>query len=1818
MSGKQTKSPAIKAPKAKSSSSATSKPLSKAPSISDLEEQRKANKQPHPNSKAAYTASLARKVGQMSLKMDEEDVVDSESNPRHGEFPFVKEIATGKPKSKRQKVSPAEEGEESENDLETSEEELLQQEADAAELEEEAYNREMKRLESPEKEDEDEEEEEVNSDSETVVEHPERAHSELNKDLLSEMKTTNELLRESQKAASSSAPPLQTSANTSTVLTQAVRPLGMVNVAEIARLEMEYHSQQAVRTTLTVGQAISEKLRVPITSMLQAKGYLTRKENYINSWINWEVPVLMHALKKIVGVANGDQVDAVQTVALLIKDTHVKITSVGKTEFGTFVVEVWTKVTENLDDSLLEDKLKEPLFAVRGSVLFVFGLTPFGKQVVKSLNAIHFTNWAFGEWFQTVIDTYFTLADIAAEGRRLIYEEVREEIKAEYAKRGYNIPAFGNNPDKKGNPPNNNNTNQKSGGKDSKHSKRKREEHDTSTDTKVDTKADNNCYGCGKRHRHPCVWTEHPDYNHDKTKKWKDSAIGKKWIEQIPALESLPIANTLDKSLLPAWIKKKDAIFEKMKKDAKSGKKPSSKQKKQASRTYVNSILREDTTHDIDIPFDCDANGIRTCTLINPLDQSTMLTLRVMLDTGALGKGANYISKEVAGRLKDFGYEPTVVDRVVCGCFIGSSKRITENFKLRLSFKESDGSFKTVVVKCDVINTKHDVIIGYDTIKHCSYIRELMMRNINQEKSQFNMTETYCQEELIEGLEGAVTEGDHDPEDSVDSRKPNVNLINTMLNRSEDRDRTKDEISDSDESSDEMDVSDEQSDVTDENINYIKFGGNPEFQKQARSLCEELKCRFNTEIGKEPAKITPMEIELTADWETKENCLNPRLQSQLKDKEISAQVQKMLGKQILSDRSRATAHSQVMLTVKTDGSWRFCIDYRRLNVITKPNAWPLPRIKQTLQRIGEKKPSHFAVVDLTKGFFQLEMAKNCQHLTAFITRDGKYEWQRVPMGLTGAPSYFQRAMQVEVLVGLVHHICEVYLDDIIIYGKTEEEFLINLRLVLERLKEFNITCNPKKCKIGLEEIEYVGHVINKDGITFSREKLQKVIDVPVPETCKQLRSFVGLANYFRDHVENHSARIEPLTRLLDNYEPRRRIEWDKHPGAYTAFEDIKLAINQCPQLFFMDDVSPIHLYTDASIKGVGAYLCQRRADGIEYPIAFFSKSLNSTEQNWGVPELEGYAIYAAFKHFDYLLRDVHTHVHTDHKNLVYIRDTGSDKVLRWKMMLQEYSFTTEFVAGVDNPIADYWSRNEAAEVDTYVPNEPHKKGNMLCTITQEGDDLQHLCTSEGVAGILRNFAENLFDAELNNIEEEECNECNAQTQFEIPHEKYEEIRAVHNPRVGHHGVETTMDKLKKKGVSWKYMRQHVKKFCHECDTCQKNSYSKLDVRVQKYTTGSYYPMERLMIDTVSIPTDKWGYKAVVVIIDCFSRYMTCYPVKTFEAEEAADALLQHTGHYGVPAQLFSDGGSQYVNAIIKSFLELTGTEHVVGMAYSHQEQSIVERSIAELSRWLRSLLHDTQVKHEYWSRYLPFAQRIHNATTIKTIGHAPAEILFGDRLSLERNILIPQELREHKNTEVNTWMANRDRFQDTMINAAQKLAKQHEEDHLREEEVTPKLTDFPIDSYVLVAYPETGYGPKRPSKLFMMHKGPFQVISRKENTFKLLNLVNGKSIDKSIYLLRPYFWNEQETTPEDAAKKDWTDEYDVEEILEHKGQWARKTSLTFLVKWFGYEATENTWEPWANVSSSEHLDTYLIKHNREKLSPRYVKPVKEKKVTNDK
>jgi len=196
-----------------------------------------------------------------------------------------------------------------------------------------------------------------------------------------------------------------------------------------------------------------------------------------------------------------------------------------------------------------------------------------------------------------------------------------------------------------------------------------------------------------------------------------------------------------------------------------------------------------------------------------------------------------------------------------------------------------------------------------------------------------------------------------------------------------------------------------------------------------------------------------------------------------------------------------------------------------------------------LERIGRQKPRYFSVLDLTSGYHQAELSIDSRKYTAFVTSMGMFHWKRVPMGLKGAPTYFQQAMQSHVLAGLMWVILELYIDDLIVFGREEKEYLARMRQLFQRLRMKGITLNPKKCRLGMSSVEYVGHQIDSTGLSYSAAKVKKVLDFSPPVLAKELRSFIGLASYFSDKVENMQSELAPLRALEQEFRETKKLIW---------------------------------------------------------------------------------------------------------------------------------------------------------------------------------------------------------------------------------------------------------------------------------------------------------------------------------------------------------------------------------------------------------------------------------------------------------------------------------------------------------------------------------------------------------------------------------------------------------------------------------------------------------------------------------------------------
>ena len=476
----------------------------------------------------------------------------------------------------------------------------------------------------------------------------------------------------------------------------------------------------------------------------------------------------------------------------------------------------------------------------------------------------------------------------------------------------------------------------------------------------------------------------------------------------------------------------------------------------------------------------------------------------------------------------------------------------------------------------------------------------------------------------------------------------------------------------------------------------------------------------------------------------------------------------------------------------------------------------------------------------------------------------------------------------------------------------------------------------------MSEIEYVGHVINENGLTFTRDKLDSVVNFPKPVYQKEMKSFLGLANYFRLHIRNHSDIVEPLNAAVNPYRKNQKI------GAYTpamdkAFTDIKQMIDDCPTLYFFNPEAPVFLQTDASNHGIGAYLFQV-VDGVEKPIEFLSKTFTDEQTRWSTPEQEAYAIFYALRKWDHLLRDVKFTLQTDHKNLIYTNTSGSAKVKRWKMLIQEYDFRIEHIPGVANIVADAFSRLcHTTETRSEFDQAASKEFVMfLDELTLEDRTAEAFLGEDEWRGV----------EQIYTLDEDDNDDIVAPLDADIalPQPVYDAIKSVHNMNVGHHGIRKTIAKLKSAALEFPNLRPSVEKFIKECPLCQKTSQRKVAATALPFTLATTVAMQNLNIDTIGpLPEDPDGYKYILTVIDKFSRWVSLYPLRTVEAEEAADALIQHFGIFGTPLTLDTDGGSQF-KSVIDEMVRLIGIKHNVTLAHSHQESGIVERANKEVLR----------------------------------------------------------------------------------------------------------------------------------------------------------------------------------------------------------------------------------------------------------------------------
>jgi hypothetical protein len=402
--------------------------------------------------------------------------------------------------------------------------------------------------------------------------------------------------------------------------------------------------------------------------------------------------------------------------------------------------------------------------------------------------------------------------------------------------------------------------------------------------------------------------------------------------------------------------------------------------------------------------------------------------------------------------------------------------------------------------------------------------------------------------------------------------------------------------------------------------------------------------------------------------------------------ELKKQIEELLSKEFIRPSSSPWGTPTVFVD-KKDGSRRMCVDYRSLNKVTIKNKYPLPRIEDLFDQMRRAKV--FSKIDLRSGYHQLKIRMEDIPKTAFTSRYGLYEFTVMSFGLTNAPAYFMYLMN-KVFMEYLDKFVVVFIDDILVFSRNVEEHEEHLRLVLQKLREHQLYAKFSKCDFWLKEVSFLGYIITDGGIDVDPSKVQDVLNWNQPKNVPEIRSFLGLAGYYRRFIEGFSKIVKLLTSLL---EKGKEFKWDDKCQA--CFEELKKKLTTAPVLIMPDIHKGFDVYCDASRQGLGCVLMQEGK-----VVAYASRQLRKHEQNYPTHDLELAAIVHALKIWRHYMIGNKCQIFTDHKSLKYIftqRDLNL-RQRRWLELIKDYDLDIQYHPGKANVVADALSHKSQANM----------------------------------------------------------------------------------------------------------------------------------------------------------------------------------------------------------------------------------------------------------------------------------------------------------------------------------------------------------------------------------------------------------------------------------------------------------------------------------------------------------------------------------------
>lgn len=778
----------------------------------------------------------------------------------------------------------------------------------------------------------------------------------------------------------------------------------------------------------------------------------------------------------------------------------------------------------------------------------------------------------------------------------------------------------------------------------------------------------------------------------------------------------------------------------------------------------------------------------------------------------------------------------------------------------------------------------------------------------------------------------------------------------------------------------------------------------------------------------------------------------------------------------ICSKSASPWASPLHMVPKSDGSWRPCGDYRRLNLITEPDHYPMPNISDLTNGIG--KACVFTKLDLLKGYFQVPVNPQDVPKTAIITPFGSYVFHYSTFGLRNSGATFQRMM--DHIFGQSPH-CLVYIDDLLIFSENMQLHEQHLREVLSLLRKNGLIVRPDKCVFGVKTVEFLGHQLSSAGIRPLPSKVDVVQKYPTPTTVKELQSFLGMVNYYHRFLPMAADHMAPLYRVLSN--TPKNLAWSDEQQA--AFSTTKRLLTDAVSLTYPLPNAPLVLTTDASNIAIGAVL-ETITDNKPKPLAFYSRTLNKAERNYSTFDRELLAIHQAIRHFRHMVEGTSFTIQTDHRPLVTALTKSSDawspRQQRHLSAIAESGGTLTYIPGSNNPVADALSRIDINDI-------------------HPGIDYQALSLEQQTDSETSDYKTSITNLEWKYISIDNndvlCDVSTGRPRPLVPKGYRRKVfDVIHG--LSHPSIRSSIKLIKSKFV-WHAMAKDIREWGRCCQACQR---SKVQRHV-KTSIGDFHGPHRrfahIHVDIVGPLPVSQGYRYLFTVTDRSTRWPEATPMADETTDSCASALLNSwISRFGLPAHITSDRGSVFTSGLWSSLANILGIKLHHTTAYHPQSNGMIER-------WHRTIKVALMARcsSSDWAYHLPWVLLGLRTMPKEGLGVSSAEMLYGQPL------IVPGEF--FPVPEPNDTMHTAE-LQAARWSAQQFAPCKPTHNNRRESHIPPDLL---TTTHVFIRQDLV-----KPA-LSPPYKGPYLVLSRNDKSYQLN--INGRIDWVSIERLKPAY-----------------------------------------------------------------------------------------------